>query len=306
METKLNSLRDLIEKVLVRIDKASESYSISSIEIDLILDLLRQAYVASEDLRYKGTSNESHKAPVVQVIQPPQVETQPKEIWTNPVAEPAKKPVEPVQEVVFENKPVEPVQEEPEVIKPVPVSIDEVPTMSFPKVEISNIPLTSEETKLTTPPASESFISPAQPAAAFKSPEPTKIETPAARPAGTSRQTSDLFGSQTLADKLKNETPSLNERITQGYSDQSLAHKMQLKPISDLRTAIGINEKFQFVNDLFEGRIELYNDAITNLNNCNSGMVADNILFDLKAKHNWNENIEAYNKLKNFVARRYI
>ncbi len=116
----------------------------------------------------------------------------------------------------------------------------------------------------------------------------------------------DLFGGQTIGDKLKSETPSLNDKITQGKSDQSLAHKMQLKPISDLKTAIGINEKFQFVNDLFEGRIELYNDAINRLNSCSSGVMAENYLRDLKSEHNWNEKAEAFDKLKSFITRRYI
>jgi hypothetical protein len=116
----------------------------------------------------------------------------------------------------------------------------------------------------------------------------------------------DLFGNPSIADKLKKESPSLNEAIISANGDHSLAYQMQLKPIADLRTAIGINEKFQFVNDLFDGQIEKYNEAIVNLNNCGSGSEAKWILEDLKTKYNWNEGNEAFDKIQSFINRRYL
>ncbi len=122
----------------------------------------------------------------------------------------------------------------------------------------------------------------------------------------TQKVTGDLFTNATVADKLKSDNPSLNEKITQGHDDRSLAHKMQLKPIADLKTAIGINDKFQFINDLFEGRIELYNDAINRLNSCGTAIMADVVFLGFKNDYNWNENGDAFNKLRVFVTRRYL
>lgn len=314
METKLNSLRELVEKFLALVDKAKEENKISRIEQDIMLDLLRQAYIATEELNLRiSTKSDFHKAPVVQIVQPAHTEiVEDRHIEKQPfieehVHEPVTSSVYAAPSFIESPEPeskvpapedvyVAPSSKLPEleISKPAPVDIDEVPVMSFPRVEIEEAPSKKIETytepKESTPQRAEAT--------------PKRTEAPA--PPKPSKQDADLFAGQTLADKLKSETPSLNEKITQGKSDHSLGQRMQLKPISDLRTAIGINEKFQFVNDLFEGRIELYNDAIINLNNCNSGMVADNILYDLKLKHNWNENAEAYGKLKNFVTRRYM
>lgn len=333
METKLNSLRELIEKILVRVDKAKEDNKISRIEQDIMLDLLRQAYLAIEDLNEKTSIKaEFHKAPVVQVIQPAHAEVPDEKHIASPevveekIAEPVTSSVYSAPSVMQPAEPEKPATEpeqvyiapgvkqpEFEVPKPSPVDIDQVPVMSFPKVEVEEAHEKPIEPQPTVIPAPRIEIpAPLTETQALRTETPApRVETPAPRvetpsPSKPPKPETDLFGGQTLADKLKSETPSLNEKITQGRGDHSLGQRMQAKPISDLRTAIGINEKFQFVNDLFEGRIEMYNDAITNLNNCNSGLVAENILYDLKLKHNWNDKTEAYGKLKNFVTRRYM
>jgi len=283
METRLNSLSLLIESLQERVSVAKERKDISLLEVDIILDLLRQAYLKTEELKKKQDVHvETVRTPVVQVVQPP--------LEKEPVNEEVPFISEPVKEAApFIPEPVE--EPEPQEI--------EVPQMTFAPVEITlDIPVEAppviiREEPVVAPPAVTYKEEPAPP---VYSPKPRKAE----------HHEADLFGAQTIADKFKKETPSLNERITQGRGDQSLAHKMQLKPISDLKTAIGINEKFQFVNDLFDGSIESYNEAITNLNNCTSGLVAENILVDLQLKNEWNESSEAYGKLKTFITRRYL
>ena len=48
--------------------------------------------------------------------------------------------------------------------------------------------------------------------------------------------------------------------------DNSLAARLQRKPVSDLISAIGINDKFLFLNELFGGSMEKYNKSIRSLN----------------------------------------
>jgi hypothetical protein len=48
--------------------------------------------------------------------------------------------------------------------------------------------------------------------------------------------------------------------------DNSLAAKMQHNKISDLKTAIGINEKFLFINEIFKGETGAYIKAIDDFN----------------------------------------
>ncbi|MFH1120576.1 MAG: hypothetical protein V1775_12200 [Bacteroidota bacterium] len=116
----------------------------------------------------------------------------------------------------------------------------------------------------------------------------------------------DLFGTPTIADKLKTDTPSLNDKITSGKNDLSLADRIQLKPISDLRAAIGLNEKFQFINELFEGSTERYTEAVNLLNSCAGSGEADQLYSDLKSRYNWDEQKPVIKKLHEFIIRRYL
>lgn len=352
MENKLNALSELIEKLVRRIDSARDNNTVSRIEADIILDLLRQAYLAAEELKTTGAQTDYQGGSAVkQVIQEkhPEIvklpeeapaEDHKKEEILSVYAAPAISEVQDIKpavaEAVPEQQPAvfsEPeVVEEPvaestpeseEIIQPRIVSMDEVPVMSFPKVEVvlekpavvpefrtSPQPVPVTEPVMSEPePPREIYSPPAAPVNPVRqSPEVTHTDHSASthhtpKPA---KAAGDLFANQTIADKLRNDTQSVNEKITQGKTDQSLAQKLQLKPISDLRTAIGINEKFQFVNDLFEGRIDLYNDAVSELNSCGSGLIADRLFDEMRSRHNWNENADAFSKLKTFVTRRYL
>jgi hypothetical protein len=116
----------------------------------------------------------------------------------------------------------------------------------------------------------------------------------------------DLFGTLTIADKLKSDAPSLKDKISFGKNDQSLAERMQLKSISDLKTAIGLNDKFQFINELFEGSADRYSEAVNMLNTCSSANEAGQLFADLKSRYNWDGKNPVFMKLQDFVNRRYI
>jgi hypothetical protein len=397
MERKLHELTNLVEKLNDRITKARENNTISTIETDIILQLLRECYVVTEQLKSSESSPEKYKspyvAPVVQVIQESREEQpekteeftptrtpeqtvpvtdihskndevvtsqpephnevvfpqpQPQDEVVTPQSEPQKEvviPQQPPQDeadtpqsepqnemiipqpesknevVVPQSKPIEEVKappQEPEQQTMLP--IEEIPVMSFPKVEVPQDKepqqeADKEENSTTNIYSAVGSIATNTPSDKQTHAPPTNQNTQSGSfsqmqnttpPMKTTRQTGDLFGGQTIADKLKNETPSLIDKINEGRADQTLAHKMQLKPINDLKTAIGINEKFQFVNDLFEGRIDLYNDAISKLNGCGSESNANSIMEEYMSAHKWNTSNEAYIKLRTFITRRYL
>ena len=117
----------------------------------------------------------------------------------------------------------------------------------------------------------------------------------------------DLFSSEThtLSDKLKNGKKLIHETL-KNDDDNSIAAKMQKNPIQDLKSAIGINEKFLFINELFKGKLEEYKEAIDNLNNLESLTNAMQNLDHLKEAYDWEEDTEAFIKLSDFVHRRYL
>ncbi len=118
----------------------------------------------------------------------------------------------------------------------------------------------------------------------------------------------DLFGSSaaTIADKYKNETKSVNEKIQKSKTDKSIGLKMLHNPIKDLKSAIGINEKFLFINELFKGNMKAYNDSIINLNDSESYDKAFEFLDKLKNDYKWEDDMVAYLTLKDFVERKHF
>ena len=97
---------------------------------------------------------------------------------------------------------------------------------------------------------------------------------------------------ETLGDKLLEE-------------DHSLAAKLQHKQIKDLKSAIGINDKFLLVNELFGGSMERYNKSIENLNDLPTKEGALGYLDELYVEYQWNRNNEAYKKLLELVHRKF-
>lgn len=97
---------------------------------------------------------------------------------------------------------------------------------------------------------------------------------------------------------------SLGEKLAPNQ-DHSIAARMQQSPIKDLREAIGINEKFLFINELFKGNLNQYNKSIDELNAFESINGAFTCLIELKVQHQWDENGAAFKKLKELIERKY-
>ena len=115
-------------------------------------------------------------------------------------------------------------------------------------------------------------------------------------PTPSSRTTFDLFSSdaeETIADKLGKQ------------DDASVAERMQKSHIADLRQAIGINEKFLFINELFNGDLGRYNKAIDEFNELTSQQGIDTYLLEIKIHNQWPDDSDAYIKLKTLLDRKF-
>lgn len=86
---------------------------------------------------------------------------------------------------------------------------------------------------------------------------------------------------------------------------QSLADKYQHESLNDLRSAIGINDKFLLVNELFGGSMEKYNKSIDNLNDLKTLNGALVYMNELRVELQWNSNNEAYKRLLELVHRKF-
>ncbi len=98
----------------------------------------------------------------------------------------------------------------------------------------------------------------------------------------------------------------LNERNKQ-EDDNSLGYRLQKSAIRDLRAAIGLNERFLFANELFDGNMEAFNRALNELNHIESRDDAYKFInMQLRERFKWNEESEVTEKFLDLVERRFL
>lgn len=109
------------------------------------------------------------------------------------------------------------------------------------------------------------------PATLFDQPDtPAPAPPPAKHPA-----TPDINGIRKDLNELvgNHSGLSLNDRLRQQQTE--VAQKLGDMPVKDLRAAIGINDKYQFIQELFRGDTDLYERSVKTINECNSLQEAD-------------------------------
>ena len=78
------------------------------------------------------------------------------------------------------------------------------------------------------------------------------------------------------------------------------------QPISDLKSGIGINDKYLFINHLFRGDATAYERSILTINNFNSLKESmDWIERELKITYAWAENDKIVQEFYHIIKRRF-
>jgi hypothetical protein len=108
---------------------------------------------------------------------------------------------------------------------------------------------------------------------------------------------------ETLADLFQNSKSYRHEKLAEEKPVKNLSSKLQSEPIPDIGSAIGLNDKFLFINELFNGNIEKYEETISFLNNAPNFNDAFNYLNE---HFNWEMESLSVQKLLNLVRRKLI
>jgi outer membrane biosynthesis protein TonB len=239
---------------------------IHEIDIDMLAEKLKDLYSLVFELETGKAIEEIYEETAEAVAEP----------VPDPLPEP-----EPVQEVEPEIEP-EPVQEIEPAVEPEPEpdpipepepAMEVVPspqTEPEPVAEVETPQITNQESEMEAP----------------VEPEEEVLEEP--------KTTADLFtGTTTIADAF------------QSREDTSIAARVSPKTVEDLKMAIGINDKFLFINELFKGSPAEYNEAIESLNAAAAITEAETRINDYRAHYDWSDQSEAYNRLKKMVQAKY-
>jgi hypothetical protein len=97
---------------------------------------------------------------------------------------------------------------------------------------------------------------------------------------------------------------SLNDRLKQEKLE--VAHKLKDTPIKDLRKAIGVNDRFTFVSELFRGDDAMYERSLKTINGFHILSEAEYwINRELKFKLGWNDNNDTVQYFYQLVRRRF-
>ena len=98
---------------------------------------------------------------------------------------------------------------------------------------------------------------------------------------------------------------SLNERLKEIKTE--LAEKLTDAPIKDLRKAIGVNDRFLFINELFRGDEAMYERSIKTINNFSILAEAEYwIRRELKIKIGWTDADPIVKQFDQLVRRRFF
>ena len=107
-----------------------------------------------------------------------------------------------------------------------------------------------------------------------------------------------------VADRFKDSKKLVNE-IAENKKEKDIADKLQsqiLGTISDIKSAISLNDKIWFIKELFDGSTEKYDKTVDLLNNCNN---LDEALKYSNNNFKWDQESQSTKKFLELVYRRF-
>lgn len=100
-----------------------------------------------------------------------------------------------------------------------------------------------------------------------------------------------------LGEVINQDVQTLGDKLTQPHSSE-----MRREPITDLRRAIGINDKFLLINDLFGGDAEKFESVIETLNGFDD---LDDCMIHIAENYIWNPNSDGAKLLMELLERKF-
>ena len=107
----------------------------------------------------------------------------------------------------------------------------------------------------------------------------------------------------TIADKFKGEKKFINERFGDNGNRQDLSSKLQSKPILDIGTSLGLNDRFKLINELFKGDKDSYLRTIDILDSASNFNEAFNYI---STSYDWDMEDDSVQMLLDLVRRKFI
>jgi hypothetical protein len=118
-------------------------------------------------------------------------------------------------------------------------------------------------------------------------------------------QTPETPPAKEINETVASSPESINERLKEVRTE--LAEKLTDGPIKDLKKAIGVNDRFLFINELFRGDEAMYERSIKTINNFSILAEAEYwIRRELKIKIGWTDADPVVKQFDQLVRRRFF
>jgi hypothetical protein len=189
--------------------------------------------------------------------------------------------------------------EEPEIIAEKPA-----PQPEYVPEPVAEKPA-PEEVKFEEPePAPVAIVpEPVKPEPVYQKPEPIAdkpIFTPVVQPRPVEQPHTQILVEES-------QVLTLNERMSAQMATSRMADQLQGQAISDLKSAINLNDKLLYIKDLFNGYGLAYSEAIDNLNRFKTFEEAESFLkATYSVKNNWQDKQATADKFYALLQRRYL
>ena len=121
------------------------------------------------------------------------------------------------------------------------------------------------------------------------------------KPSGESNN-KETEGPEVVADKFQNTRTFRHDDLARKQPQNNLSTRMQSRPIEDLAKAIGLNDKFRFIRELFDGDREKYHEAIQILNELPSYQEAEHYI---NQRFDWDQEKPEVQKFMELVRRKF-
>jgi hypothetical protein len=128
-------------------------------------------------------------------------------------------------------------------------------------------------------------------------PEATPVQKE--EPVRTEKRSSESI----IADQFSNRSESFNEKLGEHKHEDDILEILKTKPLVSLDEAIGINDKFLFIREIFDGSADSYNLAIQKLESVGSLSDAMAVIMSYSGENTGNE---AVRQLIDIIKRKFL
>lgn len=110
----------------------------------------------------------------------------------------------------------------------------------------------------------------------------------------------------TINDTFSEETHTINERFESESHSSSIAEAHETEKISEIQKSISVNQRYMFLNDLFGGDREVYEQALNNVENSASFDDSVELLVqNYSKKYEWDMNSDEVKELLKVIFKRF-